>query len=66
MEKTTDLEVANQPEGQGESWSFLPYEEEQEVPRRELQLIRAIHSLIIPITDIVTITIAVKIGRAHV
>jgi len=44
------------------AWSFLPYEEEREVPRRELQMMRALHMLIIPAVDIVSLAIAVVIG----
>ena len=43
-------------------WSFLPYEEEQEVPRRELQVLRALHSLVIPAADVITLTISVVIA----
>jgi exopolysaccharide biosynthesis polyprenyl glycosylphosphotransferase len=41
------------------SWRFLPYEEERVAPRSELQVLRAVHGLFIPLADIITLTIAV-------
>ncbi len=61
MEKSPDLEAAGRGELSG-AWSFMPYEEQQDVPRRELQLIRAVHALVIPLVDIVTISLAVVIA----
>jgi len=62
LENTPDLKAA---EGQGEvsgSWSFLPYEEEQEAPRRELQLLRAVHAVVIPLVDAAVIAVALLIS----
>lgn len=62
MENTPDLKAA---ERQGEisgSWSFLPYEEEQETPRRELQLLRAVHALVIPLVDTAVIAVTLVIS----
>lgn len=56
-----DKEAPSQKVVSGE-WSFLPYEEEKEIPRRELQILRIVHALVIPAVDIVTIVLAVAIG----
>lgn len=42
--------------------SFLPYEQELQAPRRELQLIRAVHSLVIPTVDAITIFVALMVA----
>jgi len=44
------------------AWSFMPYEEEHEVPRRELQVLRTVHSLVIPAVDTIVIAGAVLIA----
>lgn len=44
------------------AWSFLPYMEERELPRRELQVQRAVKALVIPLVDAITLTIAVSIA----
>ena len=44
------------------AWSFLPYEEEQQAPRREIQVLRAIHSLVIPLVDVISITLAITVA----
>ena len=41
------------------AWTFLPYEEEHVAPRNELQVLRAVHSLFIPLADLITLTLAV-------
>lgn len=41
------------------SWSFLPYEEERETPRRELQVLRTLKALVIPAVDTVTLTFSI-------
>lgn len=41
------------------SWNFLPYEEDRETPRRELQFLRAIHALVIPVVDTIAVTLAI-------
>lgn len=62
LESKPDLKSVECPQELSGAWSFLPYEEVQEVPRRELQLLRAVHALTIPIVDIVTLTIAVIVA----
>lgn len=62
MENSPDLKVVDCPPEMSGSWSYLPYEEQQEVPRRELQLIRTVHALIIPVTDIITLVASVFIA----
>ncbi|MBE0429763.1 MAG: sugar transferase [Thermoleophilia bacterium] len=44
------------------AWSFLPYEEERETPRRELQFLRAVHALVIPVVDVAAIAGAVLVS----
>lgn len=59
MKQTPDWEAqAHQKELSG-TWSFLPYEEGLETPRRELQVLRAVRALVIPLVDIIAISIAV-------
>jgi hypothetical protein len=43
-------------------WSFLPYEEERETPRRELLFLRGAHSLVIPVIDAITIALALTMA----
>ncbi|MHB8160089.1 MAG: sugar transferase [Thermoleophilia bacterium] len=62
MENSPDLKAVESPQELSGAWSFLPYEEEQEVPRRELQILRVVHALVIPVVDIVTLAIAVIIA----
>ncbi len=40
----------------------MPYEAERETPRRELQLLRAVHSLVIPLIDALTIFLALPLA----
>lgn len=59
--------MKNKPEGRevgpslqlSGAWSFLPYEEEHEIPRHELQLLRAVRALVIPLMDSITLAIAI-------
>lgn len=62
MESETDLKAVESPQELSGAWNFLPYEEEHEVPRRELQLLRAVHALIIPLVDTVTLITSVIIA----
>lgn len=62
MENSPDLKAVESPQELSGAWSFLPYEEEQEVPRRELQILRLVHALVIPVVDIATLAIAVIIA----
>jgi exopolysaccharide biosynthesis polyprenyl glycosylphosphotransferase len=60
-----DLNEHNKVAGHGRregSWSFLPYEQEREIPRREVQLLRAVHAIVIPLTDLITLSLAVVIS----
>lgn len=61
MKNTPDLQDSS-PHNLSGAWSFLPYEEEREIPRRELQFIRAAHAALIPLVDVITLTIAVVIA----
>lgn len=45
-----------------EVWSFLPYEEERETPRRELQILRVAKALVIPLVDMLTFLAATIAG----
>ncbi len=51
-----------QRQGEPQAWSFLPYEQELQAPRRELQVIRFIHSLVIPAVDAFTIAFCLAIA----
>ncbi len=62
MDISPDKKIAAQNGQLSGAWSFLPYEEEREIPRRELQVLRAVHSLVIPLVDVITISIAVTIA----
>ncbi|MHB9111535.1 MAG: sugar transferase [Thermoleophilia bacterium] len=62
MENKPDLKAVESPQQLSGAWSFLPYEEEQEVPRRELQVLRAVHALAIPLVDAVTLATSVIIA----
>ncbi|MHB0866072.1 MAG: sugar transferase [Thermoleophilia bacterium] len=44
------------------NWSFMPYEDEPEHPRRELQVLRLVRGLMIPLADIGSIAISVVIA----
>ena len=59
MDHSPDPDTDGLPERLSGSWSFLPYEEGLEIPRRELQLLRAVHAFIIPLTDILSLSLAV-------
>ncbi|MCL4310510.1 MAG: sugar transferase [Actinomycetota bacterium] len=59
MDQSPDPDTEGLPERLSGSWSFLPYEDGLEIPRRELQLLRAVHALIIPLTDILSLSLAV-------
>lgn len=52
------LVEANEARHESDVWSFLPYEEERETPRRELQVLRLTKALVIPITDTMTLLTA--------
>jgi exopolysaccharide biosynthesis polyprenyl glycosylphosphotransferase len=58
LERRPESDPAAQKDGASRQWSFLPYETEREVPRRELQLLRAVHASAIPFIDTVTISLA--------
>ncbi len=62
MPKKPELHAASEIQKLSGSWSFLPYETEQETPRRELQLLRAVHALVIPLADVITLAIAVLVA----
>ncbi|MBI5870722.1 MAG: sugar transferase [Actinobacteria bacterium] len=62
MENRPDLKAVESPQELSGSWSFLPYEEVQEAPRRELQILRAVHSLVIPVIDVLTLALSVIIA----
>ncbi|MFA5802244.1 MAG: sugar transferase [Thermoleophilia bacterium] len=63
MDNFSNLKASERPEEKlSGAWSFMPYEEEREVPRRELQLLRLVHILVIPIIDLISLSIAVFIS----
>lgn len=62
LQDTPEPSKAPDPQSTAGAWSFLPYMEERELPRRELQVQRAVKALVIPLVDIVTLTIAVFIA----
>ncbi len=62
MKDSHDLKTPGRPGELSGAWSFLPYEEEQEIPRGEIRVLRAVHALIIPLADLITITAGILIG----
>ena len=67
MKKSRDPKASTLRTGElSGAWSFLPYEEEQETPGRELQVLRAIHAAIIPVVDLVTVVLAILASYALV
>lgn len=44
------------------AWSFLPYEEQLQHPRKEVQLLRAVRSTIIPLMDTLVLSIAIVVS----
>jgi len=63
LDQFSDLKPSDRPEDKlSGAWSFMPYEEEREVPRRELQILRLVHILVIPLIDLITLCIAVVIS----
>lgn len=58
MDRSSEPGAAAKPEQSSGAWSFLPYESQREAPRRELQMLRMVHSLVIPAVDAITITLA--------
>jgi exopolysaccharide biosynthesis polyprenyl glycosylphosphotransferase len=62
LKNSRDLKTLGRPGELSGAWNFLPYEEEQEVPRREIQVLRAIHALVIPFVDVITITAGIFLG----
>ena len=59
LDHSPDPDTEGLPAKLSGSWSFLPYEEGLEAPRRELQVLRAVHALVIPLTDIAALAITV-------
>lgn len=41
------------------AWNFLPYEEEHDIPRRELQMLRNVRALVVPLMDTLALSIAI-------
>jgi len=62
LSELPDLKSADSQNQMSGEWSFLPYEEEQEMPRRELQVLRTVHSLVIPLVDLITLAGAMVFG----
>ena len=62
MESTPEQEHAARQGFEPGAWSFLPYEQELQAPRRELQVIRAVHALVIPLVDAVTIFLTLMVS----
>ncbi|RJQ42365.1 MAG: sugar transferase [Gaiellales bacterium] len=62
MAQTDDHILASNDSRREDKWSFLPYEQEREIPRREVQMLRAVHAVVIPLVDMVTLTLAVVVS----
>ncbi|MCL4473146.1 MAG: sugar transferase [Actinobacteria bacterium] len=62
MKNSRDLKTLGRPGELSGAWSFLPYEEGNEIPRREIQILRALHGLMVPLVDLITITAGIFIG----
>ncbi len=62
MDHLAELDSKSRQDKLSGSWSFLPFEDGLETPRRELQVVRAIHGAIIPLVDIVSLSIAVTVA----
>ncbi|MHB1391464.1 MAG: sugar transferase [Thermoleophilia bacterium] len=59
MKAPLELDGVTQSSGLKGNWSFMPYEDEPEYPRREILVLRVVRGLLIPLADICSLAISI-------